>query len=74
MNRVSPLCSCRPRRRNQRPAGIWVDLNSCPGSVMMQSTRSASTMFFRISPSPEVLEDMDPLASTNPAIPRGDKW
>ena len=40
----------------------------------MQSTRLASTMFFLISPSPEVFEDMDPLASTNPAMPRGDRW
>ena len=37
----------------------------------MQSTRSASTMFLRISPSPAWLEDMEPLASTNPAKPVG---
>ena len=40
----------------------------------MQSTRSASTMFLRISPSPDVEEDMEPLASTNPAMPLGDRW
>ena len=74
MNRVSPFRSRRPRRRNHRHAGIWVDLNSCPGSAMMQSTRSSSMIFLRISPSPDWLDDMAPLASTNPAMPRGDRW
>src|SRR5207249_10028067 len=40
----------------------------------MQSTKSASIMFLRISPSFEVLEDMEPLASTKPAIPVGERW
>ena len=74
MNRVSP-CRSRPLRRpldrNQRQAGIWVDRNSCPGSAMMQSTRPASMIFLRISPSPDWLEDMEPLDSTNPAAPWG---
>ena len=35
----------------------------------MQSTRSASIIFRLISPSPEVFEDMLPLASTKPANP-----
>ena len=79
MNRVSPCLSqfslrLRPFDRNHRQAGIWVDRNNCPGRAMMQSTRSASTMFFRISPSPDWLEDMDPFASTNPAMPRGARW
>ena len=39
----------------------------------MQSTKSASVMLLRISPSFEVLDDMEPLASTKPAIPTGDK-
>ena len=40
----------------------------------MQSTRSASMIFFRISPSPEVFEDIEPLARTKPAIPIGERW
>ena len=40
----------------------------------MQSTRSASIRFFRISPSPDWLDDIDPLASTNPATPAGPRW
>ena len=40
----------------------------------MQSTRSASIIPLRISPSPEVLEDIEPLANTNPAVPVGDRW
>ena len=30
--------------------------------------------FLRISPSPDWLDDIDPLASTNPAIPLGARW
>jgi len=30
--------------------------------------------FFRISPSPDWLDDIDPLASTKPAVPPGAKW
>ncbi len=37
----------------------------------MQSTRSASMMFLRISPSPDWLDDMEPLASTKPGEPVG---
>ena len=40
----------------------------------MQSTRPASIRFFRISPSPDCWEDMDPLANTNPAMPVGARW
>src|SRR2546427_7122775 len=40
----------------------------------MQSTKSASTMFLRISPSFDVLEDMEPLAKTKPEIPMGERW
>ena len=35
----------------------------------MQSTRSASTIAFRISPSPDWFDDIEPLASTKPAMP-----
>src|SRR5665647_2777821 len=38
----------------------------------MQSTRPCSTRFLRISPSPDWLEDIEPLASTKPATPVGD--
>jgi len=31
-------------------------------------------MFLRISPSPDWLEDMEPLASTKPATPAGARW
>src|SRR3989441_12290687 len=31
-------------------------------------------MLFRISPSPEVLEDIEPLAKTKPTIPLGERW
>ena len=77
MNSVSLLCvspATRPLRRNQRQAGIWVERNSCPGRAMMQSTSPASTIPLRIPPSPDWLEDMEPLASTNPATPRGARW
>ena len=37
----------------------------------MQCTKSASMIFLRISPSLDWLDDMDPLARTNPATPRG---
>src|SRR5437867_12512291 len=40
----------------------------------MQSTRSASMMFLRISPSFDWLDDIDPLASTKPASPVGARW
>ena len=40
----------------------------------MQSTRSASIRFVRILPSPDWLEDMEPLARTKPAVPRGERW
>ncbi len=62
------------RVRNQRQAGIWVVSNNWPGSAIMQSTRSASIIFRRISPSPDWLLDIDPLARTNPAMPLGARW
>ena len=31
-------------------------------------------MFLRISPSPAWFDDMEPLASTKPAMPRGARW
>ena len=40
----------------------------------MQSTMSASIIALRISPSPDWLELIEPLASTNPAMPLGAKW
>jgi predicted DNA-binding protein with PD1-like motif len=40
----------------------------------MQSTRSASTIALRISPSPDWFDDIEPLASTKPAVPFGAKW
>ena len=40
----------------------------------MQSTRSASMMARRMSPSPDWLDDMEPLASTKPAVPPGARW
>ena len=36
----------------------------------MQATTSASTIARRISPSPDCLEDIEPLARTTPALPR----
>ena len=39
-----------------------MDRNSWPGRAMMQSTRSASIRFLRISPSLDWFEDMEPLA------------
>ena len=36
--------------------------------------QSASTIASRIFPSPDCLEDMEPLARTNPADPQGDRW
>ena len=36
----------------------------------MQSTRPASIRLFRISPSPDWADDIEPLASTKPAVPR----
>ena len=40
----------------------------------MQSTWSASTSFCRMTPSPDCMDDMEPLASTKPAVPVGAKW
>ena len=40
----------------------------------MQSTISASTIARRMSPSPDWLELIDPLASTKPARPLGERW
>ena len=40
----------------------------------MQSTRSASTIALRISPSPDWFDDIEPFASTNPATPCGARW
>ena len=40
----------------------------------MQSTSFASTRFLRIAPSPAWLDDIEPLASTKPAIPAGARW
>ena len=40
----------------------------------MQSTRSASMRARRMSPSPDWLEDMLPLARTKPAMPCGARW
>jgi len=40
----------------------------------MQSTRSASMRARRMSPSPDWLEDMLPLARTKPAMPWGARW
>ncbi len=40
----------------------------------MQSTRPASIRFLRISPSPDWLDDIEPLASTKPATPAGARW
>ena len=37
----------------------------------MQSTRSASTSLRRISPSPPLFDDSEPLARTKPAVPSG---
>jgi len=42
---------------------------SCAGRATMQSTRSASTILRRISPSPPVLLDKLPLDMTKPATP-----
>ena len=76
MNRVSP---CRPRRwplrrsldRNQRQAGIGVDRNNWPGSAMMQSTRPASMMFLRISPSPDLVGGHGAVGQHEPSGPPG---
>jgi len=40
----------------------------------MQSTGSFSMIFLRISPSPEVFEDIKPFARTKPAIPVWERW
>ena len=55
-------------------AGIWVERKSWPGRATTQSTRSASIRLLRILPSPDWLEDMEPLARTKPAMPRGERW
>ena len=45
-----------------------------PGNAIIQFTTSASTSARRISPSPLWAEDMEPLASTTPAVPLGARW
>ena len=49
-------------------------LVSWPGKATMQSTKSASMMFFRISPSFDWLDDIEPFARTKPASPVGARW
>ena len=41
---------------------------------IMQSTTSPSIIARRISPSPDWVEDIEPLASTTPAVPEGARW
>ena len=78
MKSVSPVRSRPPflrflpvlsRVRNQRQAGIPVVRKSWAGSATMQSTRSASTIRSRISPSPPEPVESEPLAMTKPATP-----
>src|SRR5699024_6371053 len=57
--------------KNHTHTGIPVDRNSCVGKATRQLTRSASTRFARICPSPEVFELIDPFAITTPADPPG---
>ncbi len=57
--------------KNHRQTGMPVVRKSWVGRATMQETRSASTSWARISPSPPELEDMEPLAMTTPALPPG---
>ena len=59
--------------KNQRQAGIPVVKNNLSGRATIQSTISSSSIAFLISPSPDVLEDKEPLARTIPAVPLGAK-
>src|SRR5699024_11223823 len=63
-----------PLETNHSPTGIPVLKNSLPLIATMQSTNPASTSLRRISPSPRLFEDNDPLASTKPAVPLGARW
>lgn len=77
MNSTSPdreRLPSLPFARNHRHAGIWVLKNNWPGSAIMTSTTSASTMAARIWPSLFWLELIEPLASTMPARPCGARW
>jgi hypothetical protein len=62
------------RSTNQRQTGIPVVKKSWPGRATTQSTRSVSTSFRRIAPSPRVFEVSEPFAITNPARPSGVRW
>ena len=64
------VLSCRGRGTTGRP-GSASSRRAGPGSATMQSTRSASMMALRISPSPDWFDDIEPLASTKPAMPGG---
>ncbi len=69
-----PLCGFRSpllRVRNHSQTGICVVQDSCLGRATMQSTRSASMLFLRMSPSPDWLDESEPLARTKPAVPLG---
>jgi hypothetical protein len=59
---------------NQMHAGICVLVKSWPGSATMHSTRSASTIALRISPSLLVLLLIEPLASSSAMLPCGARW
>ena len=59
------------RVRNQRQAGTCRHEKSWPGKATMQSTKSASMMFLRISPSPDWFDDNEPLGMMKPAVPLG---
>ena len=65
---ASPILSEEPQAR-------WnlSRVEELAGKATMQSTKSASIRFFRISPSPDWFDDIEPFASTNPATPPGAK-
>jgi hypothetical protein len=54
---------------NQRQTGMPVVRKSGGGMGTIQSTRSASIIALRMSPSPPLLDDNEPLAMTKPAMP-----
>jgi hypothetical protein len=74
MNSTSPRRARLSLARNHRQAGICVLKNSWPGSAIITSTTSASTIAARIWPSLFWLLLMLPLASTMPARPPGFRW
>ena len=54
--------------------GVDLLLTVYPGAAASFDRAIAAAIARRISPSPDWVEDIEPLASTTPAVPEGARW